>query len=88
MLVDQAVADDRLADDDALGPRDAGQRAELRVAALDQLPEERRVQTRRRRAAGVARELARVAVERLALRVVVRRTRRRRTTAATLSLMK
>ena len=33
----------RLADDDALGERDAGERAELRVAAFDELPERRRV---------------------------------------------
>ena len=33
--------------DDALGERDAGQRAELRVAALDELLEERRRQPRR-----------------------------------------
>ena len=32
-------AQDRLAHDDAFGPRDAGERAELRVAALDELAE-------------------------------------------------
>ena len=36
--------------DDAFGQGDAGQRAELRVAALDQLPERRRGQPRRHRA--------------------------------------
>ena len=40
---------ERLAHDEAFGPADAGQRAELRVAAFDQLPEQRRVQARRRR---------------------------------------
>ena len=47
----QRWALDRFAHDDALGPRDAGERAELRVAALDELPEQRRVQARGGRAA-------------------------------------
>ena len=41
----------RLAHDHAFGERDAGERAELRVAALDQLPERRRGQPRRNRIA-------------------------------------
>ena len=44
--------------------RDAGERAELRVAALDQLPEQRRVQPRADRRRPAARELAGVAIER------------------------
>ena len=65
--------DDRLADDDALGERDAGKRAELRVAALDELSERRRGQPRRDRAVGRGAELAAIAVERVALALVVLR---------------
>src|SRR5437016_1368768 len=64
----QAVAHDGLADDDPLGPADAGERAELRVAALDQLAEARRVQTRRRGTAPLRpRKLADVTLQRAAL---------------------
>ena len=70
ILLNSVWPHDRLAHDDALGPGHAGLRAELRVAALDQLPEQRRIQTR---ADGIwsRLELAGVAVERLALPLVV-----------------
>ncbi len=61
----------RLADDEALGPRDARERAELRVAALDQLAELRRVQSSGHRVG--APELRRVARQRGPLRFIVRR---------------
>ncbi len=66
------AANNRFTNDEALGPANARERAELRVAALDELKELRRVQSRRNRAVRVrARELARVAIERAALDLVV-----------------
>ena len=59
--------------DDAFGERDAGQRAELRVAALDQLREARRVSRVADGAGARRRELAAVAGQRAALGLVVRR---------------
>src|SRR3954470_7187717 len=58
------------AHDDPLRPGDAGLRPELRVAALDQLPEQRTIKTR---ANGIwsRLELAGRAMERLALPVVL-----------------
>src|SRR5262245_12072736 len=68
----QAVTAHGFADDDALGPRDSRERGELRVAALDQLAEARRVEARRDCAARHGRrELAGVAVQGAALRLVV-----------------
>src|SRR5262245_1321739 len=64
---------DRLAHDEPFRPPDAGARAELRVAALDQLPEERRIQARCYRAATRRRlELRRVTVERGTFLIVLR----------------
>ena len=80
--------DDRLAHDNAFGPGDAGERAELRVAAFDELPEQRRVQPRRGGAGRAALELAGVAIERRALAARNAPTRRPRTTASRESLMK
>ena len=45
-LVKEMRPDERLLDDDAFGERHAGDRAELRVAALDELPEPDRCQPR------------------------------------------
>src|SRR5687767_8020281 len=61
----------RLADDDAFRPRDAGERAELRVAALDQLPERRSAQAGGDRAPACRLELGAVARQRFALALVV-----------------
>ena len=78
----QRRAHDRLANDDSFGKGDAGERAELRVAALDELPERRRRQARRDRRRFRWRELA-IDSSR-ARRVCARKTptRRRRTTAS------
>ena len=46
---EQVRPQDRIANDEPLGELDAGERAELRVAALDQLLKERRRQPRVRR---------------------------------------
>src|SRR5262245_42742219 len=61
--------DQRLPDDEALGPGNAGERAELRVAAFDQLAEQRTVETGAD-SVGSGSKLARMAVERLPLGVV------------------
>src|SRR5262245_9205841 len=73
-MLQQARTLHRLADDDGFGERDAGERAELGVAALDELTEGRMGETGGDRAVGVARrrELTAVAVERVALALIVR----------------
>src|SRR6185295_17268220 len=64
---------DRLAHDNPLREGDAGERAELRVAAFDQLAERRRAEARADCALPRRGELAAMTVERGALAVVVRR---------------
>src|SRR5262245_32446918 len=64
---------DRLADDDRFCEGDAGERAELRVAAFDQLAKGWRGQSRLNGAAGRRRELTAIAVERRPLAIVVLR---------------
>src|SRR5262245_52451800 len=68
----QAAENDRLADHEAFGPPYAGERAELGVAALDELAEQRRIHGRGD-AAGRAcpPELTDVAVERASFALVV-----------------
>src|SRR5260221_9621057 len=72
-VLQQTGSPDRFADDDPLGPGDAGQRAELRVAALDQLPERRRAQARGDGAPALGLKLGAVTRQRLALPLVMRR---------------
>ncbi len=69
----QRPAHHRFFHDHAFGKADAGERAELRVAALDQLAEGRRRQPRRHRVRFGRRKLARIARQRLLLPLVVRR---------------
>src|SRR5439155_2306861 len=57
--------------DDAFGPGDAGQRAELRVAALDELPKCWHIEPRRRSFALDTSKLAHVAIKRAPFPVVV-----------------
>ena len=63
--------DDRLANDDALGPLHARECAELSVAAFDELLEERRCQSRFDARCGRNRELTDVAPQGAALRLVM-----------------
>src|SRR5438046_10122813 len=62
--------DDRIADDETFGELDSGQRAELRVAAFNELMEARRREARANRAGAGRRELRRVARQRPPLAVV------------------
>ena len=78
-LFKQMCAHDRLVHDDALGKPHARQRAELRIAAFDELAEARGIKTRFG-GFGCAGELAGVARERPPLGRRSARTRRRRTT--------
>src|SRR5205809_3846863 len=70
-LFHEAGAHDRLTHDDAFGPGDAGQRAELRVAALDELPKCWHIEPRRRSFALDTSKLAHVAIKRAPFPVVV-----------------
>ena len=73
--------DDRLFHDESLGKRHAGQGAELRVAALDQLLERGARQTCRHGVLSGRRELRDVTGERPPFRLVVLADVDRRTTA-------
>src|SRR5262245_8850134 len=70
--LEQVRARHRLADHEALGVGDTGERAELRVAALDEPREDRRGQAGRGRAVAGGRELRAMARERLLLQLVHR----------------
>src|SRR5882672_10134759 len=72
-VLEQPRALHRFADDNPFGEGDAGQPAELRVAALDELPERRVREPRRDRVGFGWRELTAVALERVALALVMRR---------------
>src|SRR5262249_9677402 len=67
----ETAPQDRFADDYALGPPHPSQCAQLRVAALDELSEQGRIETRGDRAGLGARELAGVTINRATLAVVV-----------------
>src|SRR6266496_4123294 len=70
-VLQQCAPQKRSLDNNALGKPDAGKRAELRVAALNELSKRRRRQSRRHRLVSVGDELAGVTGERLSLAPVV-----------------
>src|SRR5262245_26966575 len=73
LAANQAAAHDGRADHESFRPADAGPRAELGVAALDELAEERRIQARRHGPPIVGRlKLAGVAIERSTFLIVLR----------------
>ena len=73
MLAAATIAHDRLADDEAFGEGHAGARAELRVAAFDQLAERAAVSRVRDGVRCRGANWLAMAGERLALAIVVRR---------------
>src|SRR5262245_58100214 len=69
----EPVPNNGLTNHDTFCERHSGERAELRVATLDELPERRRRQTCRHRRTAGGRELAAITVERVALALIVGR---------------
>src|SRR5437899_2257706 len=72
-VLEEARSTDWFANDEPLGPGDASQRAELRVAALDQLPERRGAQAGGDGARALGLKLGAMTRQGLALFLVMRR---------------